>query len=63
MGRALLVDATSVFAFQQYLKEHDYPVQGNIHYGALLNALNQRIAPGAQSRTPAAHSAAAHRPR
>lgn len=46
MGRALLVDATSVFAFQQYLKQRDYPVQGNINYGALLNALNRRIAPG-----------------
>lgn len=41
MGLALLVDATSVFAFQQYLKQHDYPVQGNINYGALLDALSR----------------------
>jgi len=45
MNRALLVDATSVFAFQQYLKQHEYPVHGNINYGALLSALNRRIAP------------------
>jgi len=50
MGRALLVDATSVFAFQQYLKEHDYPVQGNINYGALLDALRRLLAgSGSQS--------------
>ncbi len=45
MSLALLVDATSVFAFQQYLKEHDYPVQGNINYGSLLTALGQYFAP------------------
>ncbi len=39
MGQALLIDATSVFAFQQYLKQQDYPIQGNINYGALLDAL------------------------
>lgn len=43
MGRALLVDATAVFAFQQYLKDHDYPVQGNINYGALLDALRRTL--------------------
>ena len=41
MGQALLIDATSVFAFQQHLKQQDYPVQGNINYGALLDALQQ----------------------
>lgn len=44
MGRALLVDATSVFAFQQYLKQHDYEVQGNINYGSLLDALRRLLA-------------------
>jgi hypothetical protein len=39
MGQALLIDATSVFAFQQQLKQQDYAVQGNINYGALLDAL------------------------
>lgn len=39
MGHALLIDATSVFAFQQHLKQQDYPVQGNINYAALLDAL------------------------
>jgi hypothetical protein len=43
MGLALLVDATSVFAFQQYLKQHDYPVQGNINYGALLDSLRKKF--------------------
>lgn len=44
MGLALLVDATSVFDFQQYLKQHSYPVESNINYGALLDALNRRFA-------------------
>lgn len=48
MGLTLLVDATSVFDFQQYLKQHDYPVQGNINYGALLDAL-RRLLPGSLS--------------
>src|SRR5438046_2761134 len=39
MGRALLVDATAVFAFQQHLKQQGYPIQSNINYGALLEAL------------------------
>lgn len=51
MSLALLVDATSVFAFQQYLKEHDYPVQGNINYGGLMTALNRRMAPDDDTRS------------
>ncbi len=47
MGRALLVDATSIYSFQQYLKKHEYPVQGNINYGALLRSLSLRMASGA----------------
>jgi predicted membrane metal-binding protein len=39
MGLALLVDSTSIFDFQQYLKNHSYPVQGNINYGTLLGHL------------------------
>jgi hypothetical protein len=39
MNLPLLVDATSIFAFQQYLKDHDYSVQGNPNYAALLDAL------------------------
>src|SRR5260370_281935 len=40
---ALLVDATSIFSFQQYLKEHEYVVQGNINYAALLDALQEEF--------------------
>lgn len=43
MDLALLVDATSIFAFQQYLKKHDYPVQGNINYGALMDSLHRLV--------------------
>ena len=43
MGLALLVDATPIFAFQQFLKERDYPVQGNINYGALLESLHKKF--------------------
>ncbi len=50
MGHALLIDATSIFAFQQHLKQQDYPVQGNINYGALLDALQPHSA--ANSRQP-----------
>jgi hypothetical protein len=39
MNLPLLVDTTSVFAFHQYLKDHDYPVQGNPNYAALLDAI------------------------
>ncbi|HEX4124273.1 MAG TPA: hypothetical protein VHY37_06055, partial [Tepidisphaeraceae bacterium] len=44
MGQALLIDATSIFAFQQHLKQQDYPVQGNINYSALLDALKPSTA-------------------
>ena len=43
MGLALLIDSTSVFAFQQYLKQHDYQVQGNINYGALMDAIRRKF--------------------
>ena len=43
MAPALLVDTSAVFAFQQFLRAHDYPVQGNIDYGALLASLRQRL--------------------
>jgi hypothetical protein len=43
MKKALLVDATSIYAFQQYLKDHDFPVQGNPDYAALLRALEQEF--------------------
>ncbi|MBU0718668.1 MAG: hypothetical protein KJ749_10505 [Planctomycetes bacterium] len=46
MSSALLVDTTSVFSFQQYLKKHDYPVQGNINYGALLESLHRNFPNG-----------------
>lgn len=39
MGSVLLVDATSIFAFQQSLRENEFPVEGNPDYGALLEAL------------------------
>jgi hypothetical protein len=42
MSRPLLVDTTSVFAFQQYLKDHDFPVQGNPNYGSLIAALERQ---------------------
>jgi hypothetical protein len=42
MAPGLLVDTSAVFAFQQFLRAHDYPVQGNIDYGALLSSLSQR---------------------
>jgi hypothetical protein len=38
MVRPLLVDTTSVFAFQQSLK-HKFPVQGNPNYAALIGTL------------------------
>jgi hypothetical protein len=43
MGLALLVDSTSIFDFQQYLKNHSYPVQGNINYGTLLDTLRRNF--------------------
>jgi hypothetical protein len=43
MSTALLVDATAVFAFQGYLKQREYAVQGNINYGALLDSLRQEF--------------------
>ena len=43
MNLPLLVDATPIFAFQQYLKDHDFPVQGNPNYGALLDALKHEF--------------------
>lgn len=46
MNHPLLVDATSIFAFQQFLKEHDYPVQGNPNYAALLEALHHEFPEG-----------------
>lgn len=49
MGREelnLLVEAPSVYDFQQFLKQNEYPVQGNINYAALLSALQRRFAPG-----------------
>lgn len=52
MGRALLIDATSIFAFQQFLKQQDYPVQGNINYGALLDALKTSAFPSNSSGPP-----------
>ena len=45
MSPALLIDTSAVFAFQQFLKAHDYPVQSNIDYGALLAAVKSRYAP------------------
>ena len=48
MGQTLLVDAPSIFAFQQHLKQQDYPIQGNINYGALLEAL--QLPPQASNR-------------
>lgn len=43
MSLALLVDATSVYAFQKHLKDDGYSVQGNINYGALLDALRKEF--------------------
>jgi hypothetical protein len=43
MNLPLLVDATPVFAFQQYLKDHDFSVQGNPNYAALLDALKSEF--------------------
>jgi hypothetical protein len=43
MNLPLLVDATSIFDFQLYLKEHDFSVQGNPDYAALLDALNREF--------------------
>lgn len=62
MGDTLLIDATSIFAFQQYLKQQDYPVQGNINYGALLDAL-QRPAPASNLRAPTSTSRVRSAPR
>ena len=39
MGLALLVDATSIYAFQRDLKESGNPVQSNPNYGALMDSL------------------------
>ena len=39
MSLGLLVDSTSVFDFQHDLKLRDYPVQGNINYGSLMDTL------------------------
>lgn len=49
MPYELEIDTTSVFAFQQFLKQQDYPIQGNINYGALLDALH-----GAVNESPSA---------
>src|SRR5438045_3199916 len=43
MSLPLLVDAAAIFAFQQYLKDHEFPVQGNPNYGNLLDALDQEF--------------------
>ncbi len=43
MGLALLVDATSIFAFQQKLKDHGDSVQGNINYGGLMDSLYNKF--------------------
>jgi hypothetical protein len=43
MGPVLLVDTTSVFAFQQFLKKREYPVQGNINYSGLLESVRRRF--------------------
>jgi hypothetical protein len=39
----LLVDATSVFAFQQFLKDRDFPVSGNPNYGNLIDVLRKEF--------------------
>ena len=39
----MLVDTTSIFAIQQYLKEHDFPVQGNPNYAGLVAALESEF--------------------
>ncbi len=43
MDLPLLLDTTPIFAFQQYLKDHDFPVQGNPNYGVLLDALKKEF--------------------
>jgi hypothetical protein len=43
MNLPLLLDTTPIFAFQQYLKEHDFPVSGNPNYIALVDALRDEF--------------------
>jgi hypothetical protein len=43
MDLPLLLDTTPIFAFQQYLRDHDFPVQGNPNYGALVDALREEF--------------------
>jgi hypothetical protein len=40
MKSALLVDTTSIYDFQQYLKHNHYRVYANIDYGALLDSVS-----------------------
>jgi hypothetical protein len=47
MDLPLVLDTTPIFAFHQFLKDHDFPVQGNPNYGALLDALKEEF-PGDQ---------------
>ena len=43
MSGQLLVDCTSIFAFQQFLKDNDFPVQGTPNYAALLDGLRKEF--------------------
>ncbi|KKL50510.1 hypothetical protein LCGC14_2304730 [marine sediment metagenome] len=42
----LLVDTTSLYAFHQHLKTHNYNVPGNINYSALMDSLLQKFPQG-----------------
>jgi len=39
----LLVDATSIYAYHQFLKEQKLPVEGNPDYAALLDVLRREL--------------------
>jgi hypothetical protein len=43
MSLALLVDTASIFSFRQSLEGRDFPLQSNINYAALLDALHLKF--------------------
>jgi len=47
----LLVDATAIYAYWQYLRDQMCPINGNPDYAALLTVLNQRL-PGGKAFDP-----------